>query len=159
MKDIKLNKNSWHNHLYSELYNTNILPDNFCPYFWKVMFALITLPLWCIIIKFDSEFNDDTPCWFKIYASANLYVLVFICTSPLPILLLDELHIGVQYSWIYYLSPLIGILILFMLICLCILPFLPLYFIYKIRYDEEDNIFKIKIKSYLGKYYPKINWK
>lgn len=40
---MKLNSNSLSSKLYRWFYGTNDLPNNFCPYFWKLLLAWVTL--------------------------------------------------------------------------------------------------------------------
>lgn len=40
----KLNPHGLMARLYRNFYNTGVLPNNLCPYFWKLIFAIIALP-------------------------------------------------------------------------------------------------------------------
>lgn len=40
---MKLNLNSWHAKLYKNSYNG--LPETLCPYFWKLLLAIVLLPI------------------------------------------------------------------------------------------------------------------
>lgn len=42
---MKIKRTSWHAKFYKAIYVTNTLPTNFCPYFWKLVLAVITLPI------------------------------------------------------------------------------------------------------------------
>ena len=42
---MELSKNSWHVWVYKMTYGYYKLPHNLCPYFWKLLLALITFPV------------------------------------------------------------------------------------------------------------------
>jgi hypothetical protein len=42
--EVNFNKNSWHARFYSYAYGERYLPQNLCPYFWKVVAAIVVLP-------------------------------------------------------------------------------------------------------------------
>lgn len=54
---MKLNKNSFSSKFYKWFYETSILPNNLCPYFWKlllawVLVALLGIPSMVLLIPF-----------------------------------------------------------------------------------------------------------
>jgi hypothetical protein len=72
---MQLNKNSISAKLYRWFYNQNVMPNNLCPYFWKLVlmwitilpFILITLPAQ-IITKFDRKtFGESIGYTFAFY--------------------------------------------------------------------------------------------
>lgn len=42
---MKIKRNSLHARFYKFMYCTNTLPLNLCPYFWKLVLAIVTLPI------------------------------------------------------------------------------------------------------------------
>lgn len=42
---MKIKRTSWHAKFYKAIYVTDTLPTNLCPYFWKLVLAVITLPI------------------------------------------------------------------------------------------------------------------
>jgi hypothetical protein len=42
---MKIKRAAWHAKFYKAMYVTNKLPTNLCPYFWKLVLAVITLPI------------------------------------------------------------------------------------------------------------------
>jgi hypothetical protein len=42
---MKIKRAAWHAKFYKAIYVTDTLPTNLCPYFWKIVLAVITLPI------------------------------------------------------------------------------------------------------------------
>lgn len=43
---MKFSKNSWHTKIYQLTFANGSLPNNLCPYFWKLVVAIIVFVLW-----------------------------------------------------------------------------------------------------------------
>ena len=82
---MKLNKNSISSKLYRWFYGTNDLPNNLCPYFWKLVLAwlvLIPYSLVCLpsiimeVYEKDYKYNDVST-GKRIGIGALCYILLF----------------------------------------------------------------------------------
>lgn len=82
---MKLNSNSISSKLYRWFYGTNVLPNNLCPYFWKLVLAwlvLIPYSLVCLpsiimeIADKDYRYNDVST-GKRIGIGALAYILIF----------------------------------------------------------------------------------
>jgi hypothetical protein len=84
-KDMKLNSNSISSKLYRWFYGTNDLPNNLCPYFWKLVLAwlvLIPYSLVCLPVilheLFDKTYRfTDNSTGKRIGYSSLTYALLF----------------------------------------------------------------------------------
>lgn len=82
---MKLNSNSISSKLYRWFYGTNDLPNNLCPYFWKLVLAwlvLIPYSLFClpvIIMEiYDKEYEyDENGTGKRIGFSVLVYTILF----------------------------------------------------------------------------------
>ena len=80
---MKLNQNSVSAKLYKWAYDTHLLPESLCPYFWKLVFAwvlaIILSPFWLattLFSKVTKEFEDAT-MWFSIAVGLFIYAMLF----------------------------------------------------------------------------------
>ena len=73
---MKLNTKSWHSRLYQFAYNEyqeSCLPNNLCEYFWKVVWAIFSLPLYWSGALFLNKNNPETGQ--RTYLTIMLYML------------------------------------------------------------------------------------
>ena len=82
---MKLNSNSISSKLYRWFYGTNVLPNNLCPYFWKLVLAwlvlipysLVCLPVIIMEIKDKDYRYHDNSTGKRIGYSILLYFILF----------------------------------------------------------------------------------
>jgi hypothetical protein len=161
---MKLNQNSLSAKLYRWFYKTDTMPTNLCPYFWKLvtavilspLFAIYTLPYEIINYKRRRETYSDMlgislACWCIIAV-----VICMISTLALFFYIPDK-------------SSLLWIMISIGLICwVSLIVFGIGWSIVKTaeyskskKIDDEktDNIIVEMVKAKYHKYCPKIDWK
>lgn len=154
-----MKKDSWHSHLYKTLYNkANFqLPSNLCDYFWAVMFALITLPFWCVTSR-DNNLNWLGKIVFGFFTEAMASMILFICSYELIEKLQITSYILAFFMPVIVCLSLCGILIGVGLIAVGIDKACELRKGSAKRKPKSDGLFKTKWKSFKGKYCPKIDW-
>lgn len=66
--NVEFNENSWHSQLYERAYDS-WRPDNLCPYFWKILWVLVTLPISCIGMAFgkNADYSEKIGMTFATY--------------------------------------------------------------------------------------------
>lgn len=67
---MKFNSTAWHAKLYKYIYSSN-LPTNLCPYFWKVVWAMV----WCVPYSILGAPALLMPRAFEIDGNKNLNIL------------------------------------------------------------------------------------
>ena len=160
---MKLSTNSLSAKLYRWFYNQNKMPNNLCPYFWKLVimyiliipYFIITLPSQ-ILYKFEK--NDIQ---INLGYSLVLYFIIFliVCIASVPILLLFDLNPNEFWKNIFGYGVLSWV----------VLIVFGIYhgFKYLLRYlkqnpnetqKENSNILVEFVKAKYNKYCPKINW-
>lgn len=82
MKEPHLKGKSWHAKLYLNstegVKRETDLPDNFCPYFWRLFWYIITLPFTCVGLLFIS--NDYDKYWLvNGVATIGSFVVMISC--------------------------------------------------------------------------------
>jgi len=156
---INFNKNSWHRQTYNALY-TSEAPDNLCPYFWKVVWAIITMPAWCIMSKIHKRADATEKIWIGGFLTFLAFV-ISIASSTVVCDLFGGL-IG-DSSWVYYFSPIIIILLIALFIAFFI-GFVVLSVTIEEKWKDREtkestSLLGAKFKSWKDKNCPKINWK
>lgn len=153
---INLNQKSWHANLYSQLYN-DTLPNNLCKYFWRVIFALITLPAWCIICKIDKNIDAFNKVFIGGWLTTIFYFLGWSLSNAFC------MSIQTDVLWIYYLTPLFAILtpivafgLLFGMTGLFIMA--QNHLGRKLFKNETKSLFAAKVYAAKNKICPKIDW-
>jgi len=116
MKDITFNTTSWHYRLYKRAYDTTKLPDNLCPYFWKVAFVIVTLPIsWiCVLV------NWSVPYTPKLAMGIVMHLVLAAATIIGCVINMDVLHWWTDPYWIGY--TILGVVFL-ALVLLCMFIF------------------------------------
>ena len=86
---MKVKRNSLHARFYKFMYCTNTLPLNLCPYFWKLVLAIVTLPLTVFSFPFTNNrsFGDRF---------GNLFAVAFceLCTASIGLL------VSMLFGWV-----------------------------------------------------------
>jgi hypothetical protein len=174
---MKLSKNSISAKLYQWFYLTNNLPNNLCPYFWKLLlmyvliipYFIVSLP--CLISDYKEYFDSKKYYWQsfneRFFVGLAFYFILFIIFLMLTALS----HIFINYtkdSLFFYFSMvgfcfwLLGIVFLIIHLITSISN--------KIKYrrnlindDDDDNEKKPNIviefiKAKYNNYCPKIDW-
>jgi hypothetical protein len=176
---MKLNSNSISSKLYRWFYGTKELPNNLCPYFWKLVLAwLVFIPysLFCLPVilheLFDKNYKyTDNSTGKRIGFSLGIYVILFFIFSMLSVI--GWFFVLPEKDSFYQFMGTIGILFWIVLIVIGGIEgtkaLIEWNYRRKIKYDE--NGYRIydepKEKTYLiveftkakyNKYCPKIDW-
>lgn len=170
---MKINTNSWHVKLHKYIF-TNRLPDNLCPYFWRIVKSLIfvipafisRLPLylaWLFEMLFKK--TDYTNSFLVNYRNEDrslenmfgflMYVLLCVIYS-LGLIEYNYFRKVMNYSFDSFFAEtgymtnililiIIGLIVLYEIICLA-------------RKNKTPNLLKEFIKAKYHKYCPKIEW-
>lgn len=174
---MTLNQNSTSARLYKWLYSAEDLPNNLCPYFWKVVLAyLIIIPYTLLALPYliglaiykESSKNDSFGK--RIGIGFILYFFMWCAASALCFIAM--FFITPARHGLYEFMAIVGALV--WLVCLG-LGGSHLWDVYtenkrksKIRYNEQgyriyeepkSNLIVEFVKAKYGKYCPKINWK
>jgi len=178
--NMKLNQNSISSKLYRWFYGTKELPNNLCPYFWKLVLAwlvLIPYSLVCLpviimeIYDKDYKYNDNST-GKRIGMSALTYFILFIIICMVTFFGLffiepekDSLYgfMGTLGAFVWLLSIIIGIIE-------GVKAIKRWNYNRKIKYDEngyriwnqpkEEKTYLVVefVKAKYHKYCPKIEW-
>ena len=164
-KSVEFNEKSWHSKLYKRAYyqkhfGGSPLPDNLCPYFWKVMFVLVTLPLsWMFVLGGLKE-----SYFVKIGLGASTYFALGLATMLGCGFNMHFLHWWTDPYWIGY--TLVGVVGFVLIIGGLLVASLGIDWAYhkcKDAYrgtsDREPSLVGSKVSSWYNKVCPKINWK
>ena len=158
--EVKFNKKSWHSNVYAALYGNN-LPDNLCAYFWKTLFAIVTLPAWCIA----SKSANCSPPAEKVLMGGALNTIMFVLVFSFASVSVEKLTTTAPI-WLYFLMPyltIIGIILtvslLFLLIYCCMIVYEKFESRRNSKDTKTDGFFTSKIRATKNKYCPKIIWK
>jgi len=162
---MKLNQNSLSAKLYRWFYKTDTMPTNLCPYFWKLVTAVILSPLFAIytlpyeIINYkrwhrytySDMLGESLICW--------LLIAAIICMiSPLGLFF----YIPDKGSLLSVIMT-IGCILWGSLILVGITWAIVKTVVYleskKIDDEKTDNIIVEMVKAKYHKYCPKIDWK
>ena len=177
---MKLNSNSISSKLYRWFYGTKELPNNLCPYFWKLVLAwlvLIPYSLVCIPVilheLFDKTYQvTDNSTGKRIGYSFFIYAILFFIFSMLSTI--GWFFVLPEKDSFYEFMGTIGFLIWAISIFIGVIEGYKAYnewnYRRKIKYDENgDRIYNqpTEEKTYLvvefakakySKYCPKIDW-
>ena len=172
---MKARKNSLHAKLYNFTYNSS-LPDSLCPYFWKLVFAVIMfipnfilqLPALIGTFIFKSKEDDsfeNRKTGLAIYVVLVLVTCFIIANVHFTKCLLlhaynkEWLNIAVVCDLVVIIV-LIGWLFTVIKEQYFIFKYKEQYFIFKYKKShlKKDNIITEYIKAKYNKYCPKIEW-
>ncbi len=163
---MKASKNSIHAKLYDFTYSGG-LPQNLCPYFWKLIFsAIMFVPNFIVqapslIINLFQKHNNDC-------AENRLNGLaVYVCGAILTLLSIVEFQyfkaVFGAYSYDKFSANcglIINVMILFILFRWLWIEYVQYWFKKKRTYEEpKPNIVVEFVKAKYNKYCPKIDWK
>lgn len=159
---IKLNPESKLARLYLDTYRRP-LPNNLCSYFWKVVFALLILPITCIPLKLWPRENNYDPliCYFclgclfyVIMGMAGLGGWAFVLKTglPQPFLffpwLVSLVLTGIAFGIIFLVAIIAGLL--------CQIK--DVLSNKEEPKEKELSLILLKIKAWKEKNCPIINW-
>jgi len=174
---MTLNQNSTSASLYKWLYGTQDLPNNLCPYFWKVVLAyliivpylLLALP-YLIGLAIYKESSKDDSFGKRIGIGFVLYFFTWLVASALSFIAMFFVT-PVRHS-LYEFMGLLGSLVWLIGLVLGVCSLWDKYkerkITSRIRYNEhgyriyeepKPNLIVEFVKAKYGKYCPKINWK
>lgn len=174
---MTLDQNSTSARLYKWLYSAEDLPNNLCPYFWKVVLAyLIIIPYTLLALPYllglaiSKESSKNDSFGKRIGIGFILYFFMWCAASALCFI--GMFFITPAEKSLYQFMAIMGGII--WLVCL-VLGGNYLWDVYKenkrkskIRYNEQgyriyeepkSNLIVEFVKAKYGKYCPKINWK
>jgi len=166
---MKLNQNSLSANLYRWFYKTDTMPTNLCPYFWKLVTAVILSPLFAIytlpyeIINYKRSRRDT-------YGDMLGISFVYWCLIAAIICMISPLVL------FFYIPDKDSLLRVMMILGLCVWASLIIFgIIWSIHKTEKyllnenhskksdpektDNIIVEMVKAKYHKYCPKIDWK
>lgn len=178
---MRLNKNSFTSRLYKWFYGVREyqgLPNNLCPYFWKVVlmyltiipYVLISIPV-VIYDLFDKEYeNGDTKVGERLGISAGVYIALFVLTTLISAIL--ALFIKVEKDTLFEFLVVGGCLFWAGLIVIGVIEGTKYLSEYSTTnesfYDPQQERWVTKktkvnlttefIKAKYNKYCPKIDW-
>lgn len=168
---MKLNKNSFSSKFYKWFYETSILPNNLCPYFWKlllawVLVALFGLPSMVLLIPFliVATFNKNALFFVKdnkygaILVGFILYIALFVLMCIIIFFLtLFNVIPYVDGSNIAHLQIWGGIFSFFGFVSGIV--YLSKYLAERKKTKvKQPNIITEFVKAKYNKYCPKIDW-
>ena len=189
MKLIKFSKSKdWHCKLYRFAYGVKrrwdydegvyvdkqILPKDFCTYWWKIILAMVLLPLY-FIGSFKAEphyrLGDRIKLQFDILLVLIAAIILGIITN---LLILTTIYGGVtdnHHSWCFILF-FIGDIILLLVVYLLVITFVSISYISKLlgesiglskntssdEVDKSPNIFVTKFRNFKDKHCSLIEW-
>jgi hypothetical protein len=177
---MKLNSNSISSKLYRWFYGTNVLPNNLCPYFWKLVLAwLVLIPyslvgLPSIIMEItDKDYKyNDVSTGKRIGIGSLVYVLIFFVGCMLSFI--GWFFVLPEKESFYSFTGTIGALLWFVSIVIGVIEGVTALKDRnrkrKIKYDEngrriwsepkEEKTYLVVefAKAKYNKYCPKIDW-
>jgi hypothetical protein len=162
---MKLNQNSLSAKLYRWFYKTDTMPANLCPYFWRLVTAVILSPLLAIytlpyeIINYKRRRRDTYSDMLGISLSCWLLIAAVICMiSPLGFFF----YIPDKGSSLWVIMG-VGCILWGSLILAGITWAITktVKYLKSKKSDDEktDNIIVEMVKAKYHKYCPKIDWK
>lgn len=164
-----LNHNSISAKLYRWFYETNIMPNNLCPYFWKLVIAYtFALPLLILTLPYTilhREKHSSTP---RIVYSILFYLITFAVISMLSVF---GLGFAIpEENTLYFIMVIFGLAVwisIFLfgvakLISVLIIKWQSWRYYKKYIYDKPKttkvNLIVEMVKAKYHKYCPKIDW-
>jgi hypothetical protein len=164
-----LNHNSISAKLYRWFYETNIMPNNLCPYFWKLAIAYtFALPLLILTLPHTILNNGRHSSTPRIAYSILFYSITFIVISMLSVfgLFFVTPEENTFYLWMVLLGLIAWSLVFGFGICKLISALIikwksyryyKKYFINKPK-TAKVNLIVEMVKAKYHKYCPKIDW-
>lgn len=178
---MKLNQNSFYALYYKWVYQTDFLPKNLCPFFWRLVGAICVLPLeifaapifvtWAVIeVKTDNRnaeslaycsklermFNYSMPKFGQWAISLAVYLSLFMIYCMGAMFFKDTELITTLGS--------IGYFILFLVLIVLLIKYLDCEYEKKrfmsgyVKKEKKKYIVIEYAKAFYGKYCPKIDW-
>jgi hypothetical protein len=163
---MELKRKSWYAWLYKRTYGTE-LPDNLCPFFWKMILAIVMFPVtWpCIVIELLILDDPSKTRWSGrlFYGFATNVLSIIVCAS-----IMAHYTKHIFYWWtsiVGFIITIIGVASILAVIGglvwlgdtirLGIVSF----FRKKKKTVPKQSILSEYVKARFGKYCPKITWK
>lgn len=174
---MTLNQNSTSARLYKWLYSAESLPNNLCPYFWKVVLAyLIIIPYTLLALPYliglaiSKESSKNDSFGKRIGIGFVLYFFMWCAASVLCFIAMFFIT-PVRHS-LYEFMAMLGGLVCFVCLAIGVGYLIDEYKENrrksKIKYNEhgyriykepKSNLIVEFVKAKYGKYCPKIDWK
>ena len=166
---MNLNYNSVSSKIYRDFYNTQVMPESLCPYFWALLLAI---PVSIILAPFhlpgrviSNKLVENSNFFIKSLCGIIAYILIFSILSII-VFILSAFTVFYKGSLLYDMYT-IGLLWIFSLIVFIIVAVI-FELVDRIKYarrfnkstrnTESDNIIKEFIKAKYNKHCPKITW-
>ena len=162
---MKLNQNSLSAKLYRWFYKTDTMPTNLCPYFWKLVTAVILSPLLAIYTLPYEIINYKRRRW-------DTYGDMFLTSAACWCIIFAFISMISSLGFFFYIPDKGSLLSVIMTIGSCFWGCLILVGIIwgiiktaeyleskKIDDEKTDNIIVEMVKAKYHKYCPKIDWK
>jgi hypothetical protein len=177
---MKLNSNSISSKLYRWFYGTNDLPNNLCPYFWKlalawlvvIPYSLVCLPVIIMELKDSNYQYHENSTGKRIGYSVLTYFMLFLIGCALS--LIGFFFITPEKGSFYLFMGSLGGFVWIIAIAICLSEGVKSLqdwnYRRKIKYDEngyriwnepkEEKTYLIIefVKAKYSKYCPKIDW-
>ncbi len=159
---MKLYDNSWHYWLYTKTY-PHTVPTNLCPYFWKVVFAVICFPfnfLWNLpleianLINKGGNKNKANIIGEPHYYFSSLWLANFIVYFLLYVII-SMICIWINYDPRFFLGASLGYLALVAIGIVALVGWLKDKNEGK---EKSPNILVEFVKAKYSKYCPQITW-
>lgn len=151
-----LNQNSISAKLYRWYYNTDVMPENLCPYFWQLVLMWVTIVPFSIYALPFLIFTKFEKCsWGERFGVSFVFYIL------LGITLLGVYHLVKLYYILINMTTdnLIGV---GAMLIICITAFIINYKWNGSKTsgkEKEPSIIKEFVKAKYNKYCPKIDWK
>jgi len=164
-----LNHNSISSRLYRWFYETNIMPNNLCPYFWKLAIAYtFALPLLILTLPHTILNNGRHSSTPRIGYSILFYLITFFVISMLSVFGLC--FVTPEENTLYFFMVIFGIFAWILVFVFCGVSLIDKlvtkwrsyryykkYFINKPK-TAKVNLIVEMVKAKYNKYCPKIDW-
>lgn len=156
---MELNSKSWYSWYYKQFYNTKILPQSLCIFFWKILLAIVLLPFIYPVLLFRKVVGVND------FSTSFGLLLWFIgVTGCTPIVTIFKIKSWYNLLWLQPLGLVISCVFTGILIVIIYIIYKSINFIYnksnkiKIYKEPKENIVIVMTKAFFGKYCPKIKW-
>jgi Na+/H+-translocating membrane pyrophosphatase len=165
---MHLKKNSWYYWLYTKTYDS-FPPTNLCPFFWKLVFAIISFPLLFSFFLIAEIIRSVGNLFIKDKEEKIAKIIYFSYHFAVAFVIYFFLFIICSMVSVFFISGksdifLVGIVgwIIFTTIILSLIGMKIKDYYFKRRWSkgkkEKPSLVKEYYKAFIGKYCPKIDW-
>lgn len=166
---MKIKTNSWHAKFYKHAYNINPSYDNvpnLCMYFSRIVWALLTYPLYCFgfLMIWICSTKEERGClivsmWDGFLLQHLVIVLVFFSTMSGYGILINKTSLEFSGFLLFIVSFLIGaITFTSVIISVGVVTAILIYISSLFKRSEDDGLFMSAFKSWRDKHCPIIEW-